>query len=460
MENPARMIDTLHQIHLDNSKQLYLVKQRMERSRAIMPATPFIFEFFLYNSIYQVDWENTEVNGHKTEFPVDLDENGRPMRWPEGKQQKALEKYLRKKCQQDTALLHRAFAPIGQLPDLDAPWTRIRTEDPAKAEKGEQFFKRITELRNFVNSSDLLPTRSVFELIGECRYFVYNVRNNIFHGSKSLADLYDDNQGRRIEVYHLFLQSLVSLFFLANGRKPVAADHVQSQVTIPMLSGESRIIPASGVLELVVEGFAKPEDSRLITWAQRWLSELTFEQRPDGALFYPSAGYDIITPVIIGLPYCTDFYFYDKGETGDRRPPSPRTNMAFSQHVKALKKMGKLLGVSDRPTTEGLSFEFDGVARRIHLVQADNTDFLKNHGRLRFLFRRGDSNGEGGSDQRWDHSLFDQWQMMIPPGKSCCVLTDGEPGGVCPELRTYMEIKEFPNAERKLPYYLGIIPSI
>ena len=460
MENPARMIDTLHQIHLDNSRQLYLVKQRRGPSRAIMPATPFIFEFFLYNSIYQVDWENTETNGHKTEFPVGLDENGRSIRLSEGKQQKALEKYLRKKCQHDTTLLQRAFAPLGQLPDLDAPWTRIRTEDPAKTEEGERFFKRITELRNLVNSGELLPTGSIFDLIGECRYFVYNVRNNIFHGSKSLADLYDDNQGRRIEVYHLFLQSLVSLFFLTSGRKPVAADHVQSQVAIPTLSGESRIIPASGILELVVNNLIKPEDSRLIAWARRWLSDKTVEQGPDGALFYPSAGYDVITPVIIGLPYCTDFYFYDKGETLEQGLPTRRPGQVFFQHKKALERLAKILGVPDRPTDEGLSFEFDGVVRRIHLVQANNSDFLKHPGRLRFLFRRGDSSGEGGSDQRWDNGLFEQWRAMIPQGKSCCVLTDGEPGGVCPELLTYMETKGFPNADRKRPYHLGMIPSI
>lgn len=454
------MIDTLHRIHLDNSKQLYLIRQRKGSSRAIMPATPFIFEFFLYNSIYQVDWEATESNGFKTEFSIETGENGRPIRWPEGKQQKALEKYLRKKCQQDQDLLLRAFAPLGLLPDLGAPWTQIRTADSVKAEEGKLFFERISKLRDLVNTGNLPATGSIFDMIGECRYFVYNVRNNIFHGSKSLADLYDDQQERRIEVYHLFLQSLVSLFFLANGRQPVAADQVQCQIAIPTAPAKSRIISTSNVLKLVVEGSIKPEDSRLISWAHRWLSETKFEQKPSGALFYPSSGYDLITPVIIGLPYCTDFYFYDNAQRGDRRQSSPATNKAYPKHVDALQKLATHLGVLDRPTADGLSFEFDGVARRIHLIHADNTDFLKNLVQLKFLFRRGDSSGEGGSDQRWDNQLFDNLRSLIPTSNSCIVLTDGEPGGIKSEIKLQMIQKEFSNAERKRPYYISIIPSI
>jgi hypothetical protein len=57
---------------------------------------------------------------------------------------------------------------------------------------------------------------AVNQLIGriaELRLFVYDVRCNIFHGRKSLADLEDENQNKRIRTYYAFLHGLVSLFF-------------------------------------------------------------------------------------------------------------------------------------------------------------------------------------------------------------------------------------------------------
>ena len=63
---------------------------------------------------------------------------------------------------------------------------------------------------------------------------MYLVRNNIFHGSKSIGEIYERDQRRRIEVYDIFLKCLVSLFFLAVDKTPVGADYVQLPVRIPL----------------------------------------------------------------------------------------------------------------------------------------------------------------------------------------------------------------------------------
>jgi hypothetical protein len=105
-------------------------------------------------------------------------------------------------------------------------------------------------------------------------------------------------------------------------------------------------------------------------------------------------------------------------------------------------------------------FEYGGVKRRIFHTRADNQDFLNTSSRLVFFFRRGDSNGDGGSDQRWESDLFTQWKPMIPGGELCAILTDGIPGGLADELKRKLgEPKKFPSSQRKFPYYCGIIRS-
>lgn len=461
MASLQTFIDTLHSVHLDNSRQYYYARQwnrnGSARSRPIMPATPFVFEFFIYNSIYQIDWTESEKSGSRADHPTIQDEEGYSPRPTEGSQQSSLEKFLKEKCRIKPELLIRAFEPLAHLRKLEGEWTRIRTESPKKLKEGEHFFRRIRELGEMQRQGTLEPTRKVFDKIGNCRRFVYGVRCNIFHGSKSMAAFEDPEQCRRIEVYELFLQCLVSLFFLAWGRSPVGADDVQVPVEIPMTEEPHKLIRSTEILRQVAEGRIKPEDSRLIHRVRCKLDEWGEARALDGALFYPSSGKDIITPVLMGLSHCTDFHFYEESSS---RIPTARTDRAGRRHEpdpEFLKVLGQILDVRMTRSETTWSFEFDGVERRIHLVQADNKAFLEKGRTLVFLFRRGDSQGEGGSDQRWDKELFPMWRQMIPPNGYCIVLTDGEPGGISPDLQKHLECIEFTNSERNRPYYIGKI---
>jgi hypothetical protein len=60
---------------------------------------------------------------------------------------------------------------------------------------------------------DALLLDESFRYIRELRLFVYDVRCNIFHGRKSLADAMESAQNERIRVYFHFLNGLVALFF-------------------------------------------------------------------------------------------------------------------------------------------------------------------------------------------------------------------------------------------------------
>lgn len=118
--------------------------------------------------------------------------------------------------------LYEAFAPLSTI-SLEGNWTAVNPDPHITHEKGEEFFKNLKILQSQVqNIANLEVSKlgKVFAKIEICRLFVYQVRNNIFHGTKNLGEIWDDDQRKRIEIYHLFLNCLVSSFFLsvkANG---------------------------------------------------------------------------------------------------------------------------------------------------------------------------------------------------------------------------------------------------
>jgi hypothetical protein len=227
-----------------------------------------------------------------------------------------------------------------------------------------------------------------------------------------------------------------------------------------MADEQSRIISSSDILKHVANGAMKPEDSRLIHRVQSMFPAAKERIPRDGAMFYPSSGKDIITPVLMGLPVCSDFYFYDESASRMPKPRIDATGRKYEPDPECIRDLGIILDLRMTRSETTWSFEFDGVARRIHLVTADNKAFLGSGRTLLFFFRRGDSQGEGGSDQGWDRELFPEWRKMIPAGGHCIVLTDGEPGGLGDDLATKLERIDFPNSERNRPYYLGEISPI
>lgn len=439
MNTICNLLDTLVKAHCDNAQRAYYARQRRAQPHSTMPATSFVFELFLFNSLYQYDWESTF--SQKVLVPWERDQ------LLEYAQQAKLERFVRGRCQDNPTILRRAFAPVCQLEDLDGDWTRVTPDARISTDDGRKFFTKIAELRNRLRSeNELQPSRSLFELIADCRYFVYLVRNNIFHGSKSIGEIYEPKQRRRIEVYDIFLKCLVSLFFLSVDKSPVAADYVQLPIRLAFQDSNVVNIGQSEVVDLVANGRMKPEDSRLIAAFFSHRHVPTQWPSPRDSLFYPSSGEDLFTPLLLGLPYCAQFFFYDH---------LPRKNV-----VGRLKRLlNQLPDVQFQSNggrdNEPLQFDFIGTRRTIHLVQGDNLDFLDRDVDLTFYFHRGDSPGEGGSGQNWDSLYVVDLGEQIESAGACQILTDGEPGGLHPDLRSRMQKASIPLSHGGRDYFFG-----
>lgn len=285
------------------------------------------------------------------------------------------------------------------------------------------------------------------------------MRNNIFHGSKTLGEVYERNQKRRIEVYDLFLKGLTSIFFLAKAKDAAACDFVPCPIfssSLP-IKNKGEVLDQSLILRAIAERVMKVGDSRLIARFTKAIPPPAIDVCPTSksSLFYPSAGADFLTPILLGLPYCTQFYFYEHHHIA-RQPQIGR----ILRHIEGVRIPTNPPQLKQNGNRQSLDFEFNGIPRRLHWVHADNTTILQEDIELSFYFHRGDSWGEGGSGQEWDSKLLPELMKLIPSGSSCIHLTDGIPGGFDAKYSTETFYLNAPFIERGRAYYCGRLSPV
>lgn len=204
------------------------------RVYSTMPATSFLYNFFIYNTIYQYDWE-TSIR-LKTPTPWSMERESQaggltaePLKSDsEFSRQKRLEKFMRSACKRDKTILHSALLPLSRLSDLNGRWTSLFVSTSRTHREGvASFFTHLSELSSSIQAAQktgdgiFAATKQNFEMIQKCRYFVYTLRNDIISGSKTLGDLVDVNHEKRVAHYDLFIKSLLQLFFLCHEMEPL-----------------------------------------------------------------------------------------------------------------------------------------------------------------------------------------------------------------------------------------------
>ncbi|VVP89366.1 hypothetical protein PS934_01469 [Pseudomonas fluorescens] len=450
-----KLVTVLHSVHCNNSELQYYAKLPNGGEVSIMPLTPFVYEFFLFNSLYQVDWDASNNDDGLVFHP----END----FGEVKKQKAFLSFIKSYANKNPADLYRAFEPLLHIGRAEGEWTRVTPDSRISILKGERFFRDVLKLQDLLehceNPSDIPTNTRMFEILRECTYFIYLVRNNIFHGSKTLREGYERNQKRRIEVYDLFLKGLTSLFFLASGKDKAACDFVPCPIfssSLPNVNN-GKVFDQSSIIRAIAKRFMKAGDSRLVARFTKIIPPPAVGAcpTPKASLYYPSAGTDLLTPILLGLPYCTQFYFFERSHRNEHQPQIANI-LREIEGVQISKTTPQWKLNNDRYL---LDFEFNGISRRLHWVHADNTAILQEDAELKFYFHRGDSWGEGGSGQEWDSKLLPQLLKLIPASSSCLYLTDGVPGGF--ETQYSFEAFELnlPFIEKGKTYYCGRFSS-
>lgn len=219
------LITVLLELHNMNSRRWHWVtrdKEGEQERSSTMPLMAFIHQYFIYNSIYQVNWV-ASATGTLVKFPV----RGRGQ-VREHQQQAALESFIHNR-DGNGENLKAAFQPLCNY-SLVGEWTAVIPDEPPgsiTAKRGEDFFEDLRTLQAGVGDRHMATgTASLYTLIGKCRPFVHDVRCNIFHGRKTLTDAEKEGQSRRLAVYYLFLNCLTALFFRVHGETPDAVSNL------------------------------------------------------------------------------------------------------------------------------------------------------------------------------------------------------------------------------------------
>lgn len=166
--------------------------------RQITALTRFVFEFFIYNSLYQVDWERSgpcAIQRHSSEMP-------------ESRQQEIFEDHLREIGTQHQLEVRNIFTMMIR---------RNRLQDRSEDEGGRiyrRFARSLEAIQTMLEKPDAtLDVPAFFEEIRRCRKVVYEVRCNLFHGRKTMAMALEPDQERRLRAYWEFLSCLIGFFF-------------------------------------------------------------------------------------------------------------------------------------------------------------------------------------------------------------------------------------------------------
>jgi hypothetical protein len=414
--NTESFIEVLYNAHTENSSVIYHY-QKGGQKKSMMPSTPFIHEFFIFNSLYSVDWKKS-TDSKKIEYHASgISEQSK---------QNTFVKYICSQSCDDMEKYTKCFEPVLYFCQKNQDYKKIIPNRISEKE-GEKFFSHLDSITSYLkNPSNKKINKTIREQIRKCTNYINKVRNNIFHGSKSPSQIWDTDQKLRIELYFLFTAAINALFFSTKGKNPSAAGKTTPSISIynPYKTNRYSILDQSDIIDATNFRILKESDYILACKALDFFSPQSSEHEIDerSTLFYPSAGNDFLLPTLIALPYCRNFYFYYK------------ENHNMPKIKKYISILSSILG-SGRPnpfrgdTPSVLNYTL-GTRNSINITftKGNNMKFLDEDCELSFYFHRGDSEGEGGSGQHWDSSLLGR--LLNKSNKGLRYFTDGQPGGL------------------------------
>jgi hypothetical protein len=201
-----------------------------ENNWRVFTPTRFIYAFFTFNRIYGFDWQSSIIDKHKA-IRWSRNENGKYPK--EVIQIKDYLTYVNTQLLPETPLFFaKELRRILDLFGIYDPVTTLKNADLVNASKETE---KICRHLDFVLQGTQDPEiffQSAYYLLR----FVYRVRCNVFHGSKTVVHMLNTEQQKRLSIYSALLIAANSLLFLVAkksniGWNEVSVDFDQSNGT-------------------------------------------------------------------------------------------------------------------------------------------------------------------------------------------------------------------------------------
>ena len=436
--NMNSQLNDLYQLQIAARELVHGVK---DSGWKLFEPSKFVYAFFAFNSFYSIDWEETKKQNQliKWELLKKVKEITTSVGKAKTESEKISEmrKYLYNSYVKDDKdiegenLIANEFViklkkflktnktDINVIKEI---LFRIVTDDYINEGKKASFVENFEKLYE-----RQLRGNKFSEALYELLRFVFMVRNNIFHGSKTVIDMLDRNQQDRFEIYTAILLAVNEMLFDAN---------------------EKNFKWNRNLIEESLERRQSSNNKRII---KEFLSETVSSKFkidvPNGILFYPCCGNDTYEPIKLFIDTISEFHFVDNAFSPklpqleckiegildpirSERSRSTNSNieipkLIISQAISSkyeedisnetLEKLNerniKSSGYNYNKTItykqEWLYKPQDGRKITVYGHQQDGLVKFMTLDKIAVFFLRGDSEGEGGSGQEWfQESIF------------------------------------------------------
>lgn len=201
----------LHRLHVVTKDFKHIIEYEPGSWKMFEPSK-FVYAYFAFNTFYNFDWEASIKNKQLTHFSKDIG-NEKEVEPSERYKFKEMIDFIFNQTTPEersefVKFIKRPNKKENRIPDQ----TLIDciagiTPDKRISETERENFKK--EFKKLIETENLLVGKIKNEIVG----FIYSVRNNIFHGTKTTIEMSDINQRERLEIYSSILIAVNELLF-------------------------------------------------------------------------------------------------------------------------------------------------------------------------------------------------------------------------------------------------------
>jgi len=200
----------LHRLHLVTKDFKHIIEYETGSWKMFEPSK-FIYSYFAFNSFYNFDWDKSCENYSLISIDKVIKDNKEVVPHEADKYKTMIDFIFKHTSKDDRDIFIRH---IRRPNKSENPLSDIFLIESIEGIVPD---KRITESDSKSFKKDFIKLVETNELlIGKLKEivrFVYLVRNNIFHGTKTTIEMTDKNQRKRLEIYSNILIAINQLLF-------------------------------------------------------------------------------------------------------------------------------------------------------------------------------------------------------------------------------------------------------
>jgi hypothetical protein len=201
----------LHRLHLVTKDFNHIIEYEPGSWKMFEPSK-FVYAYFAFNTFYNFDWEASVENNKLTLF-LKVMRNEKEEEPSERAKFKAMIDFIFSQTTEKERIEFVRFIKRPNKREKPIPNQNLIecingiTPDKKISESDRKSFK--DEFIKLIETEKLLQGKLKNEIIG----FIYLVRNNIFHGTKTTIEMSDNKQRKRLDIYSNILISVNELLF-------------------------------------------------------------------------------------------------------------------------------------------------------------------------------------------------------------------------------------------------------